>query len=111
MAVGTYEEMLPCGGKLEVHKTFWEILYYFPSLDLRHKGTFVKIPGIAIKDYIKAFEENGADYEQLKLAIPNGGEFTKDGKLGMSIRIGSFAQGVCLRYYHMPISSKNSLNK
>lgn len=92
-------------------KHFGKFYIIFLSLDLRQKGTFVKIPGIAIKDYIKAFEENWADYEQLKLAIPNGGKFTKDGKLGMSIRIGSFAQGVCLRYYHMPISSKNSLNK
>lgn len=109
MPVGTYQEELSCGGTLKVHKNSWEISYYFPGVDLRHNGTFVSIPGSSINDYILAFKENWADYEKLKLAIPSGGEFTKPGKLGMSIRIGKFQEGVCLRSYHMPISSEKQL--
>ncbi|NCI77290.1 hypothetical protein [Acinetobacter kanungonis] len=109
MPVGTYQEELSCGGTLKVHKNSWEISYYFAGVDLRYNGTFVSIPGSSINDYILAFKENWEDYEQLKSAIPSGGEFTKDGKLGMSIRIGRFKEGVCLRSYHMPISSKKQL--
>lgn len=108
---GTYEELLPCGGRLKISKTAWEISYYFPGPDMRYKGTFVSVPGTSIEQYIAAFNENFAEYERLKASIPKGGEFSKDCKMGMSIRIGNFAQGVCLRAYHMPINSVHQLEK
>lgn len=111
MSIGTYEEPLPCGGKLKVSKASWEIQYYFPGPDLRHNGTFVSVPGNSIDQYISAFHENWAEYEKLKAFVPKGGEFTKSGKLNMTIRIGNFAQGVCLRSYHMPINSAQQLEK
>ncbi|MBI5657839.1 MAG: hypothetical protein HZC44_13845 [Geobacter sp.] len=111
MSTGTYEESLPCGGKLKVSKTAWEISYYFPGPDIRYNGTFVSVAGNSIEQYIAALNDNWADYEQLKLSIPKGGEFTKSGKMGMSIRIGNLAQGVCLRSYHMPISSYEQLER
>ena len=33
----------------------------------------------------------------------------KDGKMGMSIRLGRVMAGVCLRSYHMPIDSQTRL--
>ncbi|MFA5816261.1 MAG: hypothetical protein WC865_11625 [Bacteroidales bacterium] len=102
MAAGIYEEPLPCGGKLKVSKTSWKISYYFQGPDFIYNGTFVSVPGNSIGQYISAFKENWAEYEQLKASIPKGGEFTKNGKMGMSIRIGSFALGVCIQIYHMP---------
>jgi hypothetical protein len=69
------------------------------------------VPGGAIEQYISAFKENWAEYEQLKAAIPKGGDFSKSGKKGMTIRIGNFAQGVCIQSYHMPISSVQQLEK
>jgi hypothetical protein len=109
MSAGTYEELLPCGGKLKVTRTSWEISYYFPGPDLRYSGTFVSVPGRSIEQYISAFRDNWAEYEQLKATIPRGGEFSKTGKMGMTIRIGNFAQGVCLQSYHMPITSAQRL--
>lgn len=111
MSAGTYEEQLPCGGKLKVSKAAWEIFYYFPGIDLRHNGTFVSVPGSSVEQYISAFNDNWTEYEQLKVTIPKGGDFSKNGKMGMSIRIGHFAQGVCLRLHHMPISSASQLEK
>lgn len=111
MSTGTYEEPLPCGGKLKVTKMDWEISYYFPGPDMRYNGDFVSVPGNSIEKYISAFNENWAEYEQLKSAIPSGGNFSKKGKMGMMIRIGNFAQGVCIQSYHMPISSKQQLQK
>lgn len=111
MSNGTYEEQLPCGGKLKVTKSSWQISYYFPGPDLRHNGTFVSVPSGSIEDYISAFNENWHEFEKLKLSIPSGGEFSKVGKLGMSIRIGKFAQGVCIQSYHMAISTKQQLDK
>lgn len=111
MSTGTYEESLPCGGKLRVTKTSWEVSYYFPGPDLRYNGTFVSVPGGSIEKYISAFNENWAQYEKLKETIPIDGEFSKLGKMGMTIRIGNFAQGVCIRSYHMPISLKQQLEK
>lgn len=110
MSAGTYEESLPCGGTLKVRSTEWEILYYFPGPDLRHNGTFVSVPGGSIDKYILAFNENWSEYEKLKSSMPSGGEFSKTGKMGMTIRIGRFAQGVCIQSYHMPISSKQQLD-
>lgn len=111
MSKGTYEEPLPCGGKLKVTKTSWEIFYYFSGPDMRYNGTFVSVPGRSIEQYISAFNENWVEYEQLKMALPKGGEFSKLGRMGMTIRIGNFAQGVCIQSYHMPISTVQQLEK
>lgn len=111
MSTGTYEETLPCGGTLRVSRTEWEVRYYFPGPDLRHKGEFVTIPGKLIDDYIEAFEANFREFETLKAAIPANGDFKKDGKRGMSIRVGRFAQGVCIRSYHMPVSTEVQLER
>lgn len=111
MSTGTYEEPLPCGGKLKVTKSAWEIFYYFPGPDRRHNGTFMSVPGNSVEQYISAFNDNWAEYEQLKTSVPKGGEFSKNGKMGMSIRIGNFAQGVCLRSHYMPVSSVQQLEE
>ena len=101
---GAYEEVLPCGGKLRVDKNRWEIRYFFPGPDGRYRGAIVTVPGIAIDETIQAFEENFQEFEQLKAVIPQGSDFAKQGKRGMTIRIG-FAQGVCIESHHMPIAS------
>lgn len=111
MADGTYEERLDCGGTLRVMKSGWEVRYYFPGLDLRHKGEFVTVPGASIRNYILAWNTNWAEFEQLKQAIPAGGEFSKVGVQGMSIRIGQFRPGVCIHSYHMPISTRGDLDR
>jgi hypothetical protein len=111
MSTGKYEEPLPCGGKLKVTKLSWEISYYFPGPDMRYNGTLVSVTGSSIEAYISAFNENWTEYEQLKSVIPSGGDFSKPGKMGMTIRIGNFAPGVCIHSYHMPISSKQQLVK
>jgi len=111
MSAGTYEEPLPCGGKLKVTKTSWEISYYFSGPDLRYNGTFVSVQGKSVEQYISAFHDNWEEYKKLKESIPKGGEFSKAGKMGMSIRIGNYAQGVCIQSYHMPISSEQQLEK
>jgi hypothetical protein len=59
--------------------------------------------------YISAFLENWEEFETLKSAIPSGSDVHKQGKMGMSIRIGSFAQGVCIQDCHLPINSKKQL--
>lgn len=111
MSSGTYEETLPCGGKLKITKSSWEISYYFSGPDLRYNGTFVSVPSKYVEDYICAFYDNWSEYMKLKESIPSGGEFSKNGKMGMSIRLGGFAQGVCIKHYHMPITSKQNLER
>jgi hypothetical protein len=111
MRTGTYEELLPCGGKLKVSRTTWEISYYFSGPDLRYNGTLVSVPGNSVEKYIDAFTENWNEYKRLKATIPKGGEFSTNGKMGMTIWIGNFVQGVCLCSYHMPISSAQQLDK
>lgn len=110
MSDGTYEEALPCGGKLKVESTCWEIEYYFPGPDMRYRGEFVRIPGDAIEGYIAALEKNWSEYQSLKRKIPKGGEFSKVGENGMTINIGGFFEGVCLRSHHLKISSAGRLS-
>ena len=111
MSTGLYEERLSCGGTLKVTKTSWEISYYFSGPDRRYNGTHVKVPGTSVAAYISAFSENWAEYKSLKSTIPSGGDFSKTGRMGMVIRIGSFAEGVCIQSYHMPINSSQQLER
>ena len=48
-------------------------------------------------------------YLKLKATIPSTGNFQTNGEMGMTIFIGTFTNGVCLRSYHMLISSKEKL--
>jgi hypothetical protein len=109
--IGVYEESLPCGGKLKVSRIGWEILYYFPGPDLRHNGKFFTIAGASISRHIQAYEENWQEFAQLKATIPKGGTFSKPGTHGMTIRIGDFAEGVCVEHYRLPINSEQALKK
>ena len=111
MGEGKYEERLDCGGTLEVTKSSWQIRYYFPGPDLRHKGEFVMLPGSSIGAYIQALRDNWSEFEKLKAAIPVGGDFSKNGSMGMTIRVGRFMQGVFLRACHMPINNHSHLEK
>lgn len=108
---GTYEESLPTGGKLKVSRNSYEICYYFPGPDLRHSGTLLTISKELIEKYIEAFIENWEEYKILRKSIPLGGEFNKNGKMGMQIRINGYFQGVSIKSYHMPISSEEKIKK
>lgn len=108
---GTYTETLPCGGKLEVTKQSWQIEYYLPGPDRRHNGEFLRIQGSSLEKYIDALMANWTDFQTLKAAIPSGGEFNKEGKLGMSIRVGGYHEGVCLKSYHMPVNTQAGFEK
>lgn len=107
---GEYTEALVTGGKLTVTQDGWTIEYYFSGSDLRYNGTFFTIQGTKIDQYINAWEKNFEKYLELKRTIPAGGSFSINGEMGMSIRIGTF-EGVCLQSYHMPISTKEKLDK
>lgn len=107
---GQYSEKLPSGGELVVTTSGWHIKYYFPGPDLRYNGDFVTINGKEIDKYIAAWQHNYEKYLQLKETIPKNGKFDTAGEMGMSIRIG-WCEGVCLRSYHMPISSRSKLEQ
>ena len=110
MAVGHYEEELAYGGKLMVALDSWKISYYFSGNDLRQKGDFVVIMGTDIDRYIDAYKRNWIEYEQLKLLIPKGGEFIKQGEMNMSIRVGGYWEGVCIMDHLMPVRAKDDLD-
>jgi len=78
---------------------------------LRYSGTFVEIPGSQIEEYMAAFQENWTEYVRLKEGMPTGAEYQKEGRGQMQIRIGKFNEGVCLRSYHMPISTELQLQQ
>jgi hypothetical protein len=94
-----------------VERSDWEISYYFPGPDLRYKGEFLQIHQNQIDAYIHAYQENWGEFEILVQKIPPGGDFVKDGKAGMKIRISEFRPGVCIRSYHMPINTKEGIDK
>ena len=109
-ATGTYEEVLPCGGKLRIKNSSWDIQYYFSGPDLRYNGTFVTIPDAEVPRYIKAFEANWQEFQRLKTSVPKGGEFSKLGEAAMTIRVGGLLQGICLKSYHRRISTQDQLD-
>lgn len=106
---GVYEEKLLCGGRLRVTRVSWEISYFFSYPDAKYNGSFVVVPGEYIHDYIKAFRDNWSFYLQEKAMLSPDAEVVRLGKMNMSIRIGSFREGVCLCDCHMPIANENEL--
>jgi hypothetical protein len=108
---GTYSEKLPCGGELIVGAHTWHIKYYFAGPDLRYNGEFVEVLGRTIDEYISAYEESFQAFENLKQSISAGGEYQKSSKMGLTIRVGNFNEGVCVAGYHMPICRRAELDK
>lgn len=105
---GTYSEKLKTGGELIVLPLNWNIRYYFSGPDQRYNGTFVTLNGNEIDKYIDAWADNFEKYMKLKETVPAGGQFETVGNMNMTIRIG-FAEGVCLRSYHMPIRTHEKI--
>jgi len=105
---GEYNEKLPCGGELKVIDSSWKIEYHFLGPDMRCNDTVVTVYGQEINDYILAWKDNFEDYKTIKSVIPPG-DFCKIGKMDMNIRLG-FAEGVCLKTYHMPIKTEKELD-
>ncbi len=89
----------------------WCIRYYFAGPTARHNGTFFTVPGESVPEYIEVLRENWVQLEALKTAVPAGGDFSKGGRLSTSIRIGSFATGVCLHYHYLPMNTKERLDE
>ena len=108
---GEYIEKLKTGGELHISEKQWYIRYYFQGPDLRYNGTFVYVYDKDIDDYIHAWKENYKKYLQLKSSIPSNGQFETQGLKEMSIRIGRFNEGVCIKNYHMPIKSEVMINE
>ena len=108
---GKYSELLPCGGELQIWSHGWQIHYYFPGPDLRYNGTLVEIPGKDVEEYARSFEQNWEDYQRLRIVMAGVGNLERHGMCGMIIRVGGFADGVCLRGYHMPISTIERLRQ
>lgn len=104
-----YEEKLPCGGRLKVTPESWEISYFFSYPNTRYNGTFVTVEGNDVPNYITAFQANWNEYVNLKNSMTPGQELVKLGKQDMTIRIGSFREGVCLRDHHLPICTEQEL--
>lgn len=107
--VGVYSEKLRTGGELKVSTTGWSINYYFSGPDRRYNGTFVSISEKVVDQYISAWANNFYKYQELKKSVPAGGSFHANGEMGMSINVGGFSDGVCLRAYHMPIKTEEKL--
>ena len=108
---GEYVEKLSTGGELHIAINSWHIRYYFQGPDLRYNGTFVYVYDKEIDAYMEAWKENYKKYVQLKTSIPSNGQFETQGLKGMSIRIGGFHEGVCIKSYHMPINNEMKINE
>lgn len=106
-----HEETLQCGGRLRITDNSWEISYNFHDPSFSNSNVTLTIPGRSINQYIFALHENWIEYETLKSLVPLGEELTKEAKMGMSIRIGNFSQGVCILSHHMAVNTKKQLDE
>ena len=111
--IGEYKEKLPSGsGELIVSSGSWNIQYYFPGIDSRYNGTFIRIKREAIDNYINAFKNNWIMYNSVKEKTANlGGEIKLKGEMDMTINIGGHHDGVCIQSYHMPLNTEEKINK
>lgn len=109
MSDGKFQETLPCGGKLTVFQEAWSIEYYFPGPDMRYNGEFFTIRGEELESYIENLIECFRKYEELVDAFGDGEEFVKHAPKGLTIRAGGYRRGVCVKSYHLCISTSERL--
>lgn len=106
-----YEESLGFGdGVLRVTPNYWSVYFYFPGPDRRYNGTLVQIQSTEIESYINAYRENFRIYRQAKVGGLTG-TLEIGGAASMTIRTGGFAEGVCLRKYHLPLRTEPGINE
>jgi hypothetical protein len=108
---GRYTEKLPCGGELIVEPKSWMIQYYFSGPDGRYRGTFVRIPSARVEEYIEAYESNWALYEKMKSLGVQAGTIEKPGAAGMVVRVGGHWPGVSIESYHMPLKTREEIDR
>ena len=77
-------ELVPFGGKLTAREAGFELSFYFPGPDLRYNGTFLKIDGALLPQYIAAWEDNWRNYQAMCKDLPSIA-FTTEGELAMKI--------------------------
>lgn len=108
---GEYKEDLPFGkGQLIVTENNYHILFYFQGPDLRYNGTWIRISSSEIDSYIGAYRENWEKFKEMSsMQKKLGGELNADGKLNMRINVGGWANGICIRSYHMPLCSEKQI--
>jgi hypothetical protein len=104
-----YQEKLPCGGTLKVNKSRWEIEYYYPGPDNRHRGEFFSIYSNDIDNFIQSLINNFMKYIELQGKIPSGGEYNETGEKDMTIAVGRYLRGVSLYRLNDFIATEQSL--
>ena len=100
---------LKSGGELVVGSSGRHIEYFFPGPDKRYGGVHITIPGAQITDYISAWKENFARYNELKVEN-NRKNVVETGRLRMVIRTG-YMEGVYLRGNHMRVTREKQLEQ
>ena len=106
---GTYEESLEDGGTLRVRASGWSVNYYFPGPDRRYSGRFVSYKDSDIPQLIDAYEVAYLRYTSLKASAVPGGELTVSEPMGLTIRIGGYAERICMHSYRNPIRDEAGL--
>lgn len=104
-----YQEKTHCGGTLKVNKNRWEIEYYYPGPDGRHKGVFFSIYSAEVEAFTQALINNFLKYEELKEKLPSDGEYSVNGEKDMKISVGRFFRGVSIHSYYDYISTQEQL--
>lgn len=104
-----YQEKTLCGGTLKVNKNRWEIEYYYPGPDGRHRGEFYSIYSEKIEEFKQALIDNFTKYLELKVKAPADGEYQVDGEKNMKISVGRWLRGVSIHSHHDYIATENEL--
>jgi hypothetical protein len=77
-------ELVPFGGKLTASEAGFALSFYFPGPDLRYNGTFLKIDGALLPQYIAAWKDNWRNYQIMCRDLPSF-TFMTEGELVMKI--------------------------
>ena len=87
----------------------WFIQYYFSGPDLRYNGRIVEIKSGEVPSFIDGLNANWERFEELRGKIPEDGDFSVLGECNMMIRVGGFAEGVCIRGYNGAMASREEI--
>lgn len=90
-------------GKIEATPTGWCLSYVLAGPDARYRATLLELGPQEVAALAADFAIAYRRYVALKASLPPGHEVVEPIGANLTVRIGPFAEGVCLGGYHDPV--------
>lgn len=111
MPVEIREPLSISHGALVATEAAWRVTFAFPGPDARYSYTVLELRALQVQTLLRDYERGFDRYELLKGTLPRGINATEQFGGFLTIRVGDFAEGVCLSSYQVPVRTRAELDR